>query len=597
MIAGTNLVDRVVDADVLVVGGAGAGLRASIGAREKGAKTILISKGPVGKSGATLLAGADLTLDGKSLHELGFTGEPRDTKRKFFNDIVRQGFYLNNQRLVEVYVADAPKRVKELLDWGIKVGFTEERAIFASGSSILGALLRKAKEIGVEMMDDVMLIDLLTKERKISGALGLDIKTGDLIAFKSKAVVLATGGWHKAYSPNAGPRELSGDGHAAAYRAGAELANMEFVTFCCNVLLWPPKWRGIIFTYILSLLIGGKLVNSQGEDFAAKYDPAIVKVGTSTEWNKSFVSITTALEVLEGRGSPHGGVYYGFGDMAWNEFESRVTRRYPNWKYTGIDFSELGKLLKEGKPVEVGPAAEYFEGGIVVNEKFEASIPGLYAGGECTASLFGANRVAAATTEMIVEGAIAGESAAEYAKKINMLDIDERQVERLREKVLSPLKREGGVKPIELRNRIQRIANKTLGPVRNRKGIEKLIQFIETVKNNELPRLYTSSKSERYNKEWIETLELENVVNVLEVSARSALMRTESRGVHYCSDCPQADNKNWLKEIVVKRVGDKIRTTTRPVTVTKLPLPGGVVPYMEMMKRLMEAHSEIGGHH
>jgi len=597
MKASTKLADKVIDSGVLVVGGAGAGLRAAIGAKEKGVRVTLISKGPVARSGASLLAGADLTLDGKSLHELGFPGELRDTKQKFFKDIVTQGFYLNNQRLVEIYVEDAPKRVKELLDWGIKVSFSEERAIFTSGSSILSALLRRAKEIGVETMDDIMLIGLLTKNGKVSGALGLGIKTGDLIVFRSKAVVLATGGWHKAYSPNAGSRELSGDGHAAAYRAGAKLANMEFVTFCCNVLLWPPKWRGIIFPYLLHLLVGGKLVNSKGDDFLSKYDPTIVKVGTSMEWNKSFVSIATTLEVLEGRGSPHGGVYYEADDMIWEEFESRVTGHYPNWKYKGIDFSELGEMLKGRKPVEVGSAAEYFEGGIAVNEKFETSIPGLYAAGECTASLFGSNRVAAATTEMLVEGAIAGESAAEYVKKVEMPEIDERQVERLKEKALNPLKREGEVKPADLKNHIQRMAHEKLGPIRNREGVEEFIQFMETVKKNELPKLYTSSKSRRYNKEWIEALELENIVQILEISAKSALTRTESRGVHYRSDYPHTDNDNWLKEIIVKRVDDEIHTTTRAITVTKLPPPGGVVPYMEMMKKMMEAHSEIGGHH
>lgn len=593
----TKLADKVVDSDVLVVGGGGAGLRAAIGAGEKGVRTLLISKGSVARSGASLLAGADLTLDGKSLHELGFPGEPRDTKQKFFDDIVTQGFYLNNQRLVEIYVEDAPKRVKELLHWGIKVSFSEERAIFTSGLSILSALLRRAKEIGVESMDDVMLIDLLTKDGKASGALGFNLKTGDLITFRSKAVVLATGGWHKAYSPNAGSRELSGDGHVAAYRAGADLANMEFVTFCCNVLLWPPKWRGNIFTYILSLLVGGKLANSKGEDFLSKYDPTIVKVGTSTEWNKSFVSIATRLEVLEGRGSPRGGVYYEFGDTPWEEFENRVTGYYPNWKYKGIDFSELGKMLGERRPVEVGPAAEYFEGGIAVNENFETSILGLYATGECAASLFGANRVAAATTEMLVEGAIAGEAAAEYAKKVEIPEIDERQIERLKEKVLNPLKREGGVKPADLKNRIQRVAHAKLGPVRNREGIEEFIQFIETVKKDGLSRLYTSSKSRRYNKEWIEALELENIVQVLEISAQSALTRTESRGVHYRSDYPHTDDDNWLKKIIIKRVNDEIHATTRPINVAKLSPPKGVIPYMEMMKRMMEAHSEIGGHH
>jgi len=597
MVVGTKAVDKVVDADVLVVGGGGAGLRAAIEASERGVRALLISKGSVARSGASLLAGADLTLDGESLHNLGFPGEPIDTKQKFFSDIVTQGFYLNNQRIVEIYVEDAPKRVKELLDWGIKVGFAEERAIFTSGSSILSALLKRAKEMDVDIMNDIMVIDLLIKDGRVSGALGLDIKTGDLITFRSKAVVLATGGWHKAYSPNAGSRELSGDGVAAAYRAGADLANMEFVTFCCNVLLWPPNWRGIIFPYLLHLLVGGKLVNSKGEDFLSKYDPTIVKIGTSMEWNKSFVSIATALEVLEGRGSPHGGVYYEVGDMAWKEFESRVTKYYPNWKYKGIDFSELGKMLKDGRPVEVGPAAEYFEGGIVVNEKFETNISGLYAAGECTASLFGANRVAAATTEMLVEGTIAGRFAADYAKKSEMPDIDKKQVDKLQEKAILPLKLKEGIKPAELLRNVQQMAYEQLGPIRDNNGLSEFVKYIEMVKKDQLPKLCTVSKSMNYNKEWIEALELENIVQLLELSAKSALMRTESRGVHYRSDYAWTDNDNWLKEIVLREDAGDLHVTKRPVIITILMPPSGVTPYMEMVKKLMEAHSEIGGHH
>jgi succinate dehydrogenase/fumarate reductase flavoprotein subunit len=198
---------------------------------------------------------------------------------------------------------------------------------------------------------------------------------------------------------------------------------------------------------------------------------------------------------------------------------------------------------------------------------------------------------------MLVEGAIAGESAAGYAKKVNMPEIDEKQVEKLREKALNPLKRKEGVKPAELKKRIQRMAHEKLGPVRKREGIEELIRFIEAVKEKELPKLYVSSKSRKYNKEWIEALELESIIQILELSAKSALMRTESRGVHYRLDHPYTDNNNWLKEIIVKKVNDKIDVATRPVTVTKLPLPRGVIPYMEMMKKMMEAHSEIGGHH
>lgn len=588
---------EIIATDVLIVGGGGAGLRAAVEAAERNVSVLLMSKGKAGRSGATLLAGADLTLDGRSLHEYGFPGAPNDTPEKWMNDIVTQGFYLNNQRLVEIYVRDAAKRVKELLDWGLKVLASEQRAIDTSGESIASVLLRRAKESGVEIVDDVMLVDLLLSEGRVAGALGLNLKTGETMVFRSKAVVLATGGWHKAYDPNAGSRELSGDGVAAAYRAGAYLANMEFVTFCCDIMYWPPKWRGNLFTYILHSLAGGRLLNSKGEDFLRKYDPVIVKYGTSTEWNKCFVSIASALEVREGRGSPHGGVYYEIGDTPWEDYERRVTGFYRNWRYKGIDFSELARMLRDRVPVEVGPAAEYFEGGIVVDERMRTNIRGLFAAGECATGIFGANRVAAATTEMLVEGAIAGGEAAEYAKKVGMPEIDERQVRKLEERIHGPLKREEGIKPVELRKRIQRLAHEKLGPVRERRSLEDFIQFLEVVRKRDLPKLYTVSKSEKYNKEWIEALELENIVVLLEISARSALMRNESRGVHYRIDHAYTDNDNWLREIIVRRVGDEAEFTTKPVTITRMQPPTGIVPYWDMMKAMMLAHSDVGGHH
>ena len=301
------MIEKTIQTDVLVVGGGGAGFRAAIGAREAGAKALMLSKGPFARCGATPMAGADFTLDGRSLSKLGFPGAPDDTEEKFFNDIVTQGYYLNNQKLVEQYIRKAPERLKELLDWGLKVLFSEERAIFTSGLGLMDALLKQARAVGVDLLEDTMLLDLVAHDGKIAGGLGLDIRTGELIHFQAKAVVMATGGWHKAFWPNTGMRDLSGEGIAMAHRAGAEIGNMEFITFCCNVLLSPPVWRGSIATYITSLLSGGELRNSKGERFLRKYDPYVVEKGTSMEWNKGFISFATMKEVREGNGTPKWG--------------------------------------------------------------------------------------------------------------------------------------------------------------------------------------------------------------------------------------------------------------------------------------------------
>jgi len=589
--------DKTIETDVLVIGAGGGGFRAAIGAREEGVKAVLVSKGPLSKCGATVLAGADLTADGRGLRELGFFGEPRDSKETWFSDIVHQGFYLANQKLLQRYVEDAPERIRELLDWGIKVSFSEERAIFTTGSGILRALFREAKRCGVQMIEDMMILDLLVDDGQVTGAIGLDIHTGEFVTFVSKAVVIATGGWHLAYSPTTGTRELSGDGIAMAWRAGATLAHMEFVTFCCNILLWPPHWLGSLFTYILHTLVGGTVTNSEGQRFLDKYDPYTVQVGSSTEWNKAFVSFASAKEIRAGKGSPHGGVYYEVGDIPWEVFDNTVTSYYPGWEYKGVDYSALQKMLRDGEPVEVGPAVEYFEGGISVNEHLETDIRGLYAAGECTAALFGANRVSAATTEMLVTGAVAGRTAGRYASSAGMPGIDVTQVAAIEGKALEPLRRDAGTRPPDLKGHIQRTAHEKLGSIKTKEEIEDLIALLEQVKEKELPELCTSSKSRSYNKEWIEALELHNIVPVLETSAHASLARTESRGVHYRDDYPDTDNDGWIKEVTVKEVDGELCLGTCPITVTTLTPPKGTAPYLEMMKRMMEAHSDVGGHH
>lgn len=589
--------NEVIEADVLIVGAGGAGLRAAISAREKGARVILANKGFLGKSGATRMAGADFTADGKSIRSLGFDGDPRDSKEKFHSDILFQGFLLNNQEHLEIYVRDAPRRLKEMLSWGMTVRSSEERAVNTTGVSITNALLRRVRETGARLIDNMMSIDLLVKDGKVVGVLGLDVNKGIFVTIMSKATILATGGWHQAYWPNAGSRDLSGDGIAMAYRAGAKLANMEFVTFVCNTLLWPPIWCGSNFGYVLHLVAGGRLTNCKGEAFLAKYDPYVVKIGTSTEWDKCFLSFASTKEVQEGMGSPHDGVYFDIGETPWKEFDRRVTKSYPKWKFRARDFSQLRYKLSKGEPVEVGPTAEYFLGGIVVDPQGKASVEGLYAAGECASSPFGSNRIAAATTEMLVTGAIAGTSAAEYALNTKSSDIPKDYVNFLQEKSIKPLKRGQDARPVELKQRIQKLAHEKMGPIRNRRDIEELLTHIGKVKENSLPALSTYSKTNRYNKEWIDALELENIVQVLELSARSALERTESRGVHNRSDFPDTDNNNWLREIQVSMDGDNICLTKAQLSTKFLKPPKGIVPYLEMMKKMMEAHSEVGGHH
>ncbi len=543
------------------------------------------------------MAGADFTLDGKSLNELGREGDTNDSMEKVFNDIVTQGYYLNNQKLVEQYVRSAPFLLKDLMDWGLEIKLSDQRMIFTSGTHIMDVLLKKARSAGVDLMQDVMLLDLVTGDGAVVGALGLDVHTGEFIEFSAKAIVIATGGWHKAFWPNTGMRDLSGEGIAMAHRAGAAVGNMEFITFCCNIMLEPPMWRGSLAPYMLSLICGGNLSNKNGDNVLAGYDPFIVKTGTGTEWNKSFISHATMKEVRAGRGFANGGVHYSRGDAPWDYMKMVASFIFPGWKYKAMDLSEWGRMLEENLPIEVGPAVEYFEGGIIVDERFQTGVEGLFAAGECALGAFGSNRVFSAITEMLVQGRDAGEHAASHALKRPGQAPALKVPGTLRERAELPLNRKDGVAPAPLRRRVQETAHERLGPIRNREELESFIAFLEDVKSKDLPNMCVALKDRIYNKEWIDALEMGNMVHLLETSARSALARTESRGVHFREDHPCTDNDHWLKESVVEFSGGSFQVGARPVTITSMSPPSGAVPYLDMMKRMMEAHSDTGGKH
>jgi succinate dehydrogenase/fumarate reductase flavoprotein subunit len=588
---------KSIQTDVLVVGSGGAGFRAAIGACEKGASVLLVSKGRLARCGATPMAGADLTCHGKGMRAAGFFGEPRDSEDKFFSDIVHQGCFLNDQRLTDIYVKDGPDRLLEMLEWGMKVNISDERAIDAPGTAMVDAVYRQARRLGVNTLEDVAILGLYTRENEVIGALGLDLKAGEFLRIQAKAVILATGGCHKAYSVVTGSRELTGDGVAMALRAGAELTDMEFITFACNVIYWPTSHRGSIFTYVLSLVVGGELENSKGQLVYAQYDPWMVDYANKTEWNKSFISIISGKEIKAGNSLTHGGLRYISGRNSFDEFDQQVQASYKDWVFHCASFFDLREKMRNGEGIEVGPAAEYFEGGIAVNEANATSLPGLYAAGECASSVFGANRVAAATMEMLTTGARAGWAAGEYARSHGFWNIDPKQENRLLENILAPLFRVNGEKPSAIRKELQEHSQKLMGPVRNEIEMTEYLSFLYDLKSAEMSHMATSLKDVHYNKEWIEALDLINMVDTMQASCRASLFRKESRGVHYREDYPHVDNTNWLTEIVIQRNNEDWKISTRPVNTFKLSPPIGIIPYMDFTKNMMRSHSEIGGHH
>ncbi len=403
---------RVVDTDVLIVGSEGAGSRAAIEVSRNGLRVLVATKGVFTKCGATLTAGMDIDLPSRDAKEVfGLPGDERDTVETFAQDMFEEGKYINDEEVVFIHCSNAAKYVKELADWGMKVesltqspGHRYPRGIWSTGRSMMQALKRGTKPHKIDFAEHTMVTNLLTKEGRVVGAVGIDVLTGDFLVFRAKAVILATGGAMRLYPITTAPEELTGDGFYMAYQAGAELVDMEFPMFLPCVLYWPKSMRGHA-PYALSYLANGWWLNRFGVRFIEKWDPVRMEIGTT----RDVASIAMATEILEGRGSPHGGVFLSFKHQPDEIIDCAAeTNAYLHDLFYG-QFA-LGKFNMDPKKVawEIGPGAHYWNGGIKVNGKGETNVPGLYAAGEVQGGTMGANRLSGnAVTEAVVFGGLA----------------------------------------------------------------------------------------------------------------------------------------------------------------------------------------------
>jgi succinate dehydrogenase/fumarate reductase flavoprotein subunit len=586
--------DKNYQADLLVIGSEGAGGHAAIEATLRGVNTLILTKGKISQCGASQMAGADFNVDGQSAKTLGFSGDERDSQERFFEDIVREGFYLNNQRMVEKYVEYCPKAMKDLLDWGMRVYMYESahseevaRGVISSGVLWVRAIRKKVRELGIPVLHDHMAIDALTTEGRVCGAVALDLRTGETALIQCKAIILATGGWHKAYRITSGPYDLTGDGTAMALRAGANLASMELVQFIPLCVYWPPKAAGSICTYIFSQFPGVgdqvHLLNRLGERFMEQYDPNALEKST-----KGIVSIASELEVEAGRGSPRGGVYFSLAHLG----PEMIDMIAQGIKIQFLDtFNEkrrefthlLLELLEQCKRshVEVGNAAHYMLGGVKVNERAETSIPGLFAAGECSSGLWGAARVASACSQAGAQGKIAGESAAHYIKNVPLPAPNTEQARHSVKIMIKPLENNDGPTANELMNRLHQISGKHLWVIKNGDGLEKARQELERLEQDAQQAAVVGARSRALNYEWVRLLELRNLVACLKLSARGALAREESRGEFYRRDFTETNNDDWLKVMEATKTGDKLDFQFSKPIVTSITPPTGKLAFEE----------------
>jgi succinate dehydrogenase/fumarate reductase flavoprotein subunit len=570
-----KLVDVVVKTDVLVVGAEGAGARAAIEAADQGASVIVATKGIIGKSGATVTADADIDVDSRSCCDVfGLPGDRNDSPEKFMEDMIIEGEYLGNQKLIEIHCLEAPMRTKQLVDWGAKIdklthapGHRYPRGVWIPGPEFARVLPKVIAQRDIGLVEHMMITDLLLHDGQVTGAVGLNTLDGKLYAFEAKAVILCTGGAMRIWPHTTAPDELTGDGMAMAYRAGAELVDMEFPMFMPYALIGSTAASGVDFPYLLTAYVEAYALNRLGERYMKRWDPQRMERTT-----RDVNSIAAGIEILEGRGSPKGGTYVSLKHLPDNIIEYTAEwfpESMAGWRYGGFD---MKRFIPDPtrQAMETAPATHFWNGGVRINERCETNVPGLYAAGEGTGSIHGANRVSGnALTMTQVWGPRAGQFAAQYAASAGDKGIDAEQVAMLREKMLQGLEQRDGSSAIHLRKRIRDMAATKVWVVRDQQGLEEALSKLPEMRQ-EWKATAVKCKARVCNLEWVEALQNENMLDVLEMVARASLLRTESRGACYRRDHPKTDNVDWIKNIIIRKADGRMDLRTQAVSMPLL---------------------------
>jgi len=555
---------ETVDTDVLVIGAGGAGSRAAIEAANQNVQVTLLSKELLGKAHTCMAEGG--------YNAALANVDTADNWQVHFKDTVAGGAWINNQKLVEILVKEAGDRIFDLEEYGALWDRTPEgkimqrpfgkqtyrRTCYAAdrtGHEMMQTLVEEVRRRNLDVLDEIFVTNYLMSGGRVAGAFAIDYKSGDFMVFRAKAVVLASGGAGRLFKITTNAAQDTGDGYASAYRIGAKLADMEMVQFHPTGMVYPESHKGQLVTEAVRGE-GGLLFNIHKERLMQRYEPKLMELA-----GRDVVARSIATEILEGRGTPQGGVYLDVSHLQANVIEERLPSMLRQFLDVGVD------IRKE--PMQVAPTAHHFMGGVQINENAETTIPGMYAAGEVTGGIHGGNRLGGnALADTQVFGARAGENAVKYAQKNPSQPIDKKQINREIKRVKNFLKKREGLRPVEIKNKLTSLMWDKVGIFRTGKEIQEAIIEIERIKERDLPQLCVTDNKTRCNREWIETLEIESMVTVAEMVAKAALMREESRGAHYRRDFPKTDNQNWFVNIVVKQENGKMVFQKVPVVVT-----------------------------
>jgi succinate dehydrogenase / fumarate reductase flavoprotein subunit len=587
--------------DVVVIGAGGSGLRAAIAAHEAGSKVAIVCKSLLGKAHTVMAEGGAAAALGNLW--------PEDNWQVHFRDTMRGGKMLNNWRMAQLHAQEAPERVLELEDWGALFDRTKDGLISQrdfgghryarlahvgdrTGLEMIRTLQQRAVQLGIDVFMECTITDLMVSTGstgeggRVSGAFGYWRETGRFITFEAPAVILATGGIGKSFKVTSNSWEYTGDGHAMALRAGAQLINMEFVQFHPTGMVWPPSVKGLLVTESVRG-DGGILKNSEGKRFMFDYIPDFFASETADNieeadrWYedkknnrrppellpRDEVARAINSEIKAGRGSEHGGVYLDIASRRTPEF---IRKRLPSMYH---QFKELADVDITQEAMEIGPTCHYVMGGVEVEPDTEMSgLEGLYAVGECSGGMHGSNRLGGnSLSDLLVFGKRSGDAAAVYVAGLGearptVSDEDVKAAETL---ALAPFDGSGteSENPYTIQQELQQTMNDLVGIIRTREELEKSLAEIETFKERAKNLLVEGHR--QYNPGWHLAIDLRNMLLVSECIAKAALEREESRGGHTREDHPGFNEEWGTKNIVlsINSTGDGVDLAVQPLPV------------------------------
>jgi succinate dehydrogenase / fumarate reductase, flavoprotein subunit len=560
-------VDRVSESyqtlttDVLVIGAGGAGLRAAIEASAAGAQVAVVCKSLLGKAHTVMAEGGIAAALGNV--------DPQDSWQVHFQDTMRGGQLINNWRMAELHARESPDRVYELETYGALFDRTPDGRIMQrafgahtyrrlchvgdrTGLEMIRALQDRVVQLGIEVHMEWTLTRLLKEGDRVVGAFGYNRVDGSFVAFRAKAVIIATGGWGRIYKVTSNSWEGTGDGVGMGLDAGAEVLDPEMVQFHPTGMVWPPGVRGILVTEAVRGE-GGYLTNSEGKRFMLEYDPKKKELSS-----RDVVARSIYKEVQAGRGTPHGGAWLDVRHLGAEKIKKKLPSMYEQ-------FLRLADVDITTAPMEVAPTIHYAMGGLRVEAETGATtLAGLYAAGEAAAGLHGANRLGGnSLSDLLVFGRRAGAAAAAYIRDVGLGKIDERQAADEQGILLLPLNVDGKENPYLLQQELQLAMQDGAGLAREEKSLKACLDRILELRQRSARIRVPGSR--KYNPGWHTARDFRFMLTVAEAIVRVAIERRESRGAHWRLDYLEKDPALGRVNFIAYHEGGHVKLKTRPV--------------------------------